>query len=502
MFTAIPFCPLVAVSLVIIFVFNSHHRNRRKTHYPPGPKPRLLVGNFFDFPKTEPWKVYHGWGKVYGEMIHLKVLGQHIIIINSQKLADAMFEKRSRIYSDRPLFPMLDLMGWSKMNTAMLRYGPNWRMHRRIYQQGFRANVVPDYQSILSPKVGQLLSNLHQSPDLFSTHIRGYATAAILAVVYGYETSSSNDTLAQITEEATRTSSDATHASAAVVNLLPFLRHLPLEFPIFEFQRIALRTRKLLKEMRRLPYEYVKNNTETSSGKFSLLGDLLENHTANGGDKYQEDVIIDTLTTAYAAGQETTVSLLTASLLAMALHPEAQKRAQRELDTVVGKDRLPSFTTDRSNLPYVEAVLRETLRWSPSVPLGVPHAAFLDDTIDGYFIPKGTLVLGNTWAMTRDESVYPEPESFIPERFLSGDGTLNEDEMLLSFGFGRRICPGRYFAILTVWTAMASILSQFEIGQPEDEAGMPIKSLADVKYSDGIISLPEHFRCMIKPRRE
>ncbi|KAG7086369.1 hypothetical protein E1B28_002329 [Marasmius oreades] len=102
--------------------------------------------------------------------------------------------------------------------------------------------------------------------------------------------------------------------------------------------------------------------------------------------------------------------------------------------------------------------------------------------------------------MTRDETVYPEPESFIPDRFLTEDGTCNEDEMMLPFGFGRRICAGLHFARLTAWTAMASILSQFDIGEPEDEAGRPIKGLADIRYSDGLISHASPFRCVIKPR--
>ncbi|KAF9267777.1 cytochrome P450 [Marasmius fiardii PR-910] len=102
--------------------------------------------------------------------------------------------------------------------------------------------------------------------------------------------------------------------------------------------------------------------------------------------------------------------------------------------------------------------------------------------------------------MTRDEAVYTDPESFNPDRFLNEDGTCNEDQMSLSFGFGRRICAGRHFAILTLWNAMASVLAQFEIGQPEDEAGKPIKSMGEHRYTNAVISQPHHFRCTIKPR--
>ncbi|KAG7089567.1 hypothetical protein E1B28_011237 [Marasmius oreades] len=393
---AIPLWPFVTVTLaiIIIFVLDSH---RRKRHYPPGPKPRLFVGNLFDIPTIEPWKVYNDWRKFYGALIHLEIIGYHIVVVNSRTLADRMLEKRSKIYSDRPFIPMMDLMGWTTLNTALLRYGPDWRMHRRLYKQGFRAAVVPDYQPILFSKADQFSSNLRQSPDSFVAHTRTYAAATILATVYGYDISPSNDKLVEIAEQAAATSSDSFHPSSVVVNVLPFLRHLPLRFPIFAFQRIARRTRRILNEMRKLPYEFVKNDMVTGKDNFSLLAKFLEKHTVNGGDDHQEDLIRNALTTAYAAGAETTSSVLVTFFLAMGLHPDIQKRAQREIDTVIGNRQFPSYATDYSNLPYVEAILRETLRWSPVTPLGIPHTAFLDDTIDDYFIPKGTTVISNIW---------------------------------------------------------------------------------------------------------
>ncbi|KAF9267779.1 cytochrome P450 [Marasmius fiardii PR-910] len=500
MTTVIPLWPSVAATLVIILVL-SRRRERISRNYPPGPEPRLFVGNLFDLAKSKPWKAFRDLGRIYGDLIHFEVIGKHIVVINSRSLANRMFEKPrgSQIYSDRPSIPIIELMGWMPVNTSILRYGPDWRVHRRVYNQAFRATVVSDYQPIVLSKVSDLLTNLNQRPEFFIDHIKTYAAATILGTAYGYDVAPSNDKLVQIAEEAARTSSDAAHPSAAVASILPFLCRLPLEFPIFAFQRLARKTRRLIHEMRTVPYEFVKNDIATGRGNTSLLAEFLEKNTANGGDKHQEDLIRNALTTAYAAGAETSVSVLMTFLLAMALHPEIQERAQHELDTVIERGRLPTYA-DRSDLPYIEAILRETLRWSPVVPLGIFHSTLSDDVIDGYFIPKGAIVIGNIWSMTRDEAVYSEPESFKPERFLNEGGTCNEDQMVLPFGFGRRICAGRHFAILVLWTAMASVLAQFEIGQPEDEAGRPIRKMTDHRYTDGMISQPHHFRCMVKPR--
>ncbi|EIW84794.1 cytochrome P450 [Coniophora puteana RWD-64-598 SS2] len=150
----------------------------------------------------------------------------------------------------------------------------------------------------------------------------------------------------------------------------------------------------------------------------------------------------------------------------MVLYPEVQKRAQEEIDKVVGTDRLPDFQ-DRASLPYLEAVYRETMRLKPVGPIGVPHAATNEDVYKGYYIPKGK-------AMSQNPVKYPDPSAFKPERFLDSEGKLNDDTVTYAFGFGRRICPGRHFASGSSWIAMANILASFSIGKAKDAAGNPI----------------------------
>ena len=126
----------------------------------------------------------------------------------------------------------------------------------------------------------------------------------------------------------------------------------------------------------------------------------------------------------------------------MVLHPTEQKKAQAELDAVVGTDRLPEFS-DEDSLPYVTAVLKETLRWLPVAPQAIAHCTNADDEYNGYFIPKGTTVIGNSWAILHDEERYPEPFKYVPERFLK-DGKINPqvlDPEVAAFGFGRRFVP-------------------------------------------------------------
>jgi len=115
------------------------------------------------------------------------------------------------------------------------------------------------------------------------------------------------------------------------------------------------------------------------------------------------------------------------------------KKAQEELDRVVGKEQLPGFS-DKDNLPYVDALVKELLRWSPPAPISVPRRVTRDDVYRGLFIPAGATVIENIWAVFRDPEIYPDPEAFNPDRFLK-DGEINplifnpEDRV---FGSGRR----------------------------------------------------------------
>ncbi|KAG9078224.1 hypothetical protein FS749_009801 [Ceratobasidium sp. UAMH 11750] len=149
----------------------------------------------------------------------------------------------------------------------------------------------------------------------------------------------------------------------------------------------------------------------------------------------------------------------------MVLFPDVQTKAQQEIDLVIGHDRLPT-AEDQPHLPYVERMVCEIIRWQPPAPLAVPHVADQDDEYRGYKIPKGALVFGNVWAMTRDENTYKNPDDFDPDRFL--DPTLPSAP---AFGWGRRVCPGAHFTHTALFVFISSILATFDVKRCKDESG-------------------------------
>lgn len=185
--------------------------------------------------------------------------------------------------------------------------------------------------------------------------------------------------------------------------------------------------------------------------------------------------------------------------LAIAVFPEVQKQAQEELDRVIGNGRLP-VSADRENLPYIMAVMKETHRWHPIACLALPHSNTVEDTYASYRIPKGSILLPNTWWFTHDPAVYAEPMKFNPSRFISTPTFDAEpDPRNVIFGFGRRICPGRYIADNALFVTIAQTLAVFDIKKLV-ENGKVVE--LEIKFTPGIVSHPVPYRVDIKPRSE
>ncbi|KLO10253.1 cytochrome P450 [Schizopora paradoxa] len=187
-------------------------------------------------------------------------------------------------------------------------------------------------------------------------------------------------------------------------------------------------------------------------------------------------------------------------VLAMLKYPDVQRRAQDEIDNVIGKDRLPSFE-DKEQLPYVNALCVELLRWQVINPLGVTHVAAEDDVYCGFRIPAGTMIMPNTWAMARDDDLYPDPLNFKPERWLPGGSSFNSlrpEEYV--FGYGRRLCPGQVWAEHMIFIAAVSLLAVFNIEKALDLKGNPIPLNED--HKPAIVRLLGPSKCAITPRSE
>jgi len=208
----------------------------------------------------------------------------------------------------------------------------------------------------------------------------------------------------------------------------------------------------------------------------------------------------------YSAGFETTTTSLMWWTFAMVAFPDAQRRAQAQLDAVVGRARPPTFA-DAPRLPYVGAIIKEVLRWRPTTPLGVPHAAAEDDWYEGMFIPKGATCVVNTWQCNHDRAIFgDDADDFRPERHLDDSGELvpgpveTNLEGHVTFGFGRRVCVGKHLVDNTLFIATARILWAANLGRVRDETGTEQPLDIGAFEDKGPIIRPATYDCTITPR--
>ncbi|KAK0200161.1 cytochrome P450 [Desarmillaria ectypa] len=457
---------------------------------PPGPRRLPIIGNLLDIPKEREWETWAEWGKRYGEIASATVPGQTIIVLNSYNVAKELLNNRSAKYSDRPPLSMHILSGWGNI-SLILGYGSALRAQRKLFHKllGTLENFQRFYH-VEDEQTRKFLKDMLRDPDHWVDHIHDDVASIVLRIAYGY-TASKNDPLVikcrQITAEFLQMAS-----SKFLVNKLPALRHVPDWIPGAEFKRLAKRWNVNVQEMTHQPFNWVKDQMAKGTADYSYVSSGLE----DGEDEF---VIKWTASTIYGAGFDTTVISIKAFLKAMVMFPEVQARVQAEIDSVTGGERLPSLADrDEGWLPYTLAVLHEVFRWHSSIPTGFPHRTMEDDTYNGYFIPKGSIVIANIWQMSRDPEFYPNPDVFDPTRFLGPSPQLDPRELI--FGFGRRICPGKLLAEASVFLAMARSLAVFNITKAIDENGVTQEPVPG--QVAGVLSDTLPFKCVVKPRSE
>ncbi|KAL4075734.1 cytochrome P450 [Scleroderma citrinum] len=463
--------------------------------FPPGPKPFPLLGNMLDMPSVKPWLIFSEWTNKFGDMVHLEILGQHIVVLSSFKTAIELLDKKSSIYSDRPVLPMGgELVGW-KDTLVLLPYGDRLREYRKNFHRVIGTRAAMDiYNAIEEEETHKFLQRVLTKPTDLNAHVRTTAGAIILRISHGYHIQEQRDPFVDLADTAVDQFSRSTATGAFMVDVIPALSYVPEWFPGAGFKRLAREWNATLQEMVDQPYKFVKDQMATGIAPKSFTSNLLEGRTLS---EEEEHNIKWSAASLYSGGADTTVSAIYGFYLAMTLFPEAQKKAQAEIDTVIGPDRLPTFA-DRDSLPYTEALAKEIVRWNVVAPLGVPHRVTADDVHDGYYIPKGSLIIANVWYILHDPSVYPDPMEFNPDRFLPREGKEPQpDPRNVCFGFGRRSCPGMHLADASIWLSAAMSLAVFDISKVVENG---VEITPEVDPSTGTISHPKPFKCSIRPR--
>ncbi|KAI0302992.1 cytochrome P450 [Russula brevipes] len=437
---------------------------------------------------------------MYGDLIYLNVAGQPMVILNSQRVAVDLLDRRASIYSDRPHSIVLcDIM----TNGLLFGFTPitdSWRRMRKAADEGLTKSSTREFCEAQTKGAVLLACDWLNEPAKWDQHLRRITASTMLSVLYGYPTitSEQDHTVALINDVAKRIF-HAASPGAHLVEFFPWMRHIPSS--LAKWKRDAEAWYKQDSAMFEGLIRMVETNVAKGDDHRSLGARLIREGERNKLSIGERAWLAGNL---YFGGADTTSSMMAWWTLAMLAYPETQAHAHAELDAVVGRVRLPTFA-DYQHLPYIRAMVMEILRWRPVTPLGGIHRSMEDDWYEGMFIPKGTVCIANVWHLNRDPEMFGENVAhFDPARHLDANGDIpsgqSDREGHFSFGFGRRHCVGRHVANNSLFINIAVLLWATKIERKSDASGKLLPLDVDGFVDHGIVVRPVPFECEIITR--
>ncbi|KAI9260234.1 cytochrome P450, partial [Sporodiniella umbellata] len=425
---------------------------------------------------------------------------QKWIVVNSAEAVKDLIVDRGAVYSSRKLPDSVTQSIFQGGSFAFMPYGPNWRNLRRIAHSGLTKKKIVTYQPILDERRKNFIRNIYdlsiendkKAVDI-SQLIEHYTMTSILAICFGDMCSfEPGDPILHKAFSLTNLASKALSPCDQVKEFFPFLqklwsidrsKYIDIGQQIVSFYQDLLRQFKALENK-----------------QACFLKEIIEKNTLT------ELQIAYFIALFVGAGSETTTSTLEWAFAYLANHPEIQDKAYEEIQRVIGTDKLPRFK-DESHMPYIQCIIHEALRIRPPAPTSIPHSTTKDDVYNGWYIPEGTTVLVNLFAVHRDSERYANPDVFCPERHLDffensqNDRKFSQktdDRPHLGFSTGRRVCVGIHLAERTMFMALSSVLACFKIERTS--AGMiDVNQCRDLHGATWAIP---HYKIHLVPRHD
>ncbi|KAG1907325.1 cytochrome P450 [Suillus fuscotomentosus] len=460
--------------------------HRKGIQLPPGPPARWFWRNAL--PTVNIACTLTDLVREYGPVVSFRQGSKVIIVIGSVEAAEDIMEKEGASLVDRPRSIAAGEMLSNGMSLTMAGAGERFRRLRKAIHPHLQPKAAEAYQDMLRENAMDFILDVLNDPTNHEKHAQRFASSIVLRVTYGKSapTAIANPEFVRLCRVVDNFQS-VIRPGAYLVDRVPLLRYLPgYGKQIYKWHNEEL-------ELFRYHLRRVKSEVDQTQADPSLTKALLENTEEH---QLSTDEMAYLAGTLFGAGFDTIVIAITTIIMAVACHPLAQAKVHEELDMVIGLDRAPTFN-DSSSLPQLHAFIREALRWRPVVQIGFPHRATKDVLWKGHCIPKGATVYGCHWALSRDPIAFPDPEVFNPQRWFDSEGRLKDNNArFITYGFGRRVCPGLHFTNHALYIITALLMWSFRIAQRPDA---PINTYA---FSDRVTPHAEPFGINVIPRVE
>lgn len=416
---------------------------------PPSPPGCPVFGNLFSFSK-DPLGRPRTWAQELGDIVFVRIPWIPVYLLSGpREIETVLVDEQRKFIKDRFTRGMEDVLGTSLLVSS----GASWLRHRRLAAPAFTPKAVEAYDRRIVQAAREQMStwaekpvlDLHEEASTLSLHL-------VLATLVGEDLTEELAAIVRTCQDRyTRIFAGFLHTGLRLPLWVPTPRHLLLRFAL---RRLERRIYAILARRR-------------ASGRRDDLLDMLIEATDEDGSRWDDRIVRDELLTVVMSGRETISLALTYTWHLLARHPEAARRLRDEVESVLGGREVTSGGL--SQLPYLDAVVKESLRlYPPSWHFG--REAVEDCAVGGYTIPKGATVMVSQWAMHRDARYFAAPEEFRPERWL--DGSLKDlpRYAYLPFGGGPRVCLGQHFANASVRLVVATVAQRYIFSDSGDHS--------------------------------
>ncbi|KAJ8021152.1 Cytochrome P450 2J5 [Holothuria leucospilota] len=437
----------------------------RNLNIPPGPNGSPLIGNLPAFLSSSPTDFFAECSKKFGDIFKLQLGQQRVFIVSCTDLGRKVFSNRDA-QNRVPNVAYYKVFGRNAHGITFSSNGP-CKDARRFLLGLFRDLGVGrgSFEYKILSEAERLAMNLGERVGKREADIKQkffWAVSNITCgIVFGKQYEYDDPTLKQFVDFVETLFIAA--GPGALFLTSPFLSALP-----FGPGSKALNClRKFRKEMEKIINERISSFDPQETPCNVVDAFLLEihNNPGNSGHINQENLLL-CFVDLFVAGTETTTSTLSFAILFLTTHLQVQEKCQQELDLFIKGGGQLTYS-ERSRLPFLQAVIHETQRVSNVAPIGIPHLADKDIKLSGFDLPKGSAIAANMKVILMNDNVFENPEDFNPDRFIK-DGAFEENPHVIPFSTGNRACLGEKLARMELFVFLSHLLSRYSFKPPKN----------------------------------
>ncbi|XP_027367110.1 geraniol 8-hydroxylase-like [Abrus precatorius] len=451
---------MVALACVVMYVVVGSLQ-ARSNKLPPGPSLVTIMRNSFEL-YQKPQQTMAKLAKLYGPIMRLKIGQATTIIISSANAAKEILHTHDALFSDRTNPDITTAYNHNNYSLVFLPYSPLWQELRKICHGNlFSKKTLDASQDLRRKKLQGLLNDIRES-SLKGEAVDVGRAAFMTCINFLSYTFVSQDFVESLGNEEYKHVVGTLLKATGTPNLVDYLPMLRM----FDPQGIRRHTTNYIDKLFHILDPIIDERIKLRNGKHYVTNndmlDILLQISEGDSQKMTRKQIKHLFLDLLVAGTDTTAYGLERTMTELIHNPEAMAKAKKELEETVGIGN-PVEESDIGRLPYLQAVIKESLRLHPPAPLLLPRRAKIDVQVCGYTIPKGSQVLINEWAIGRNPNIWDNAHVFSPERFLGSDiDVKGHNFQLTPFGSGRRICPGSPLAIRMLHLMLGSLINSFD----------------------------------------